>query len=131
MKIYQPIGVDVVITEVNDGVLLAHIQCAGTSLSTASQAPGASAANLSKAIIVATYVDASNFGLVLPSFGGALLEDVEIYAMGPDGVSITVFLPGSTALVDGSVSIDIPTGTGKTLRVIGGNPFARIIGVMG
>lgn len=118
------------IQETNDGVMKANVQCSGTSLETATVSPNVEAPNFSKETIIANYVDASNFGIVLPPLSGNLAE-VEIYAMGPDGVNVTVFLHGGNVFVDSSVSVDIPTGTGKKFRVIGAGSFTSIIGTIG
>jgi hypothetical protein len=115
-----------------DGSLRVVTDCAGTDLGSAVQVPSARFSRVLKQTIIANWVDASNFGLAFPYIDFGLYTEIEIWAMGPDGESITVFFQGDNKLVDASTSIDIPTGTAKKFMAIGGLiAISTFIGVMG
>jgi hypothetical protein len=134
MRVYNLSSGNFSIQEFSDETMLVNIQCAGTSLATAVRTPIVEIPNFLKEIIIANYVDASNFGVVLPSIpdpSSGLSAEVEIYAMGPNGVNITVFLPSSHTFVDGSSSVNIPTGSGKKFMAISSGTTPFIIGTIG
>lgn len=101
------------------GTAYINIACAGNSSSPSPQIPTVDQSL--RIVVVANYVDASNFGVTFPYLNNGLVAPVEvdIFANGPNGQSITVFLPSGYQFVDGSTSIAIPCGRGNKFTVIG------------
>ena len=100
----------------DDSIGLTDVQCAGTSIS--------NPANLSldligflKTIVLAHWVDASNFCLALPT-GVDLGASIEIYTDASTGHSITVFLSGAEQFLDGSTSFTMDHSKGRLLRPV-------------
>jgi len=119
------------IGEFPDGLLRVVTDCTGTNLGSAAQVPTATSPGLLKQTIIANWVDGSNYGLAFPILDPLFYTEIDVWAMGPDGESITVFFQGNNKLVDASTSVDIPTGTGKKFMAIGGvSPSSTYIGVM-
>lgn len=129
MKIYQtsPNGPGFSISEAQDDLLFEAVTCAGTTLVTAPQLisvgntdsfPG----GYIKMSVLAHYVDAGNYAVVLPSILSVCVQEVVIWADAPSGSSITVFAPSGDTFVGGGGSVTINGGQGKIFTRIESYP---------
>lgn len=119
--------------DIEDGILIVNAQCQGTTLETTVNVASAALPNLLRAIVVATYVNSSASAIALfGTDGNNSWAETDVYAIGPNGVSITVFLGAGSKFIDGSTSMNIPTGSGKRFRTIGADGSGhQIVGILG
>jgi hypothetical protein len=121
--------------QVEDEPMLALVQCTGNSAATAAAFIVPNGSRFFKVRVTANFVDANNYalllsaGYVLPDNGVPIPIEYVIFANGPNGDSITVFL-NAGALVDGSTSLSIPCGSGRIISAIGGNLLIPVWGVI-
>lgn len=105
------------IQETQQDSVFCNIECAGTS-SIDAAAP-ITVDGAFEYVLRARRVDDSNFGVQIPQQPLQFSERIKVLANGPTGKSITVYLGPDFQLVDGSTSVNIDCGTGKTFMQIG------------
>lgn len=144
MKTYYPVGSG--ISNPTTGFKLPHafnpdvystnsavlfVQCAGNSAASAADPGGPGSEGglvFDKIVVIASYVDSSNFALLLPGGGGVGESEIEVWAEGtafaaPSSTFISVFCRAPmNEFANGVSSIQIPIGTGKIFKVISYNP---------
>jgi hypothetical protein len=99
------------VSQVDDGVLLQDVSCSGTS-----QATGAilgSFLGVRRSEVVAHWIDASNFAVVLNSNVG--LQEIDVWAVGGD---VSVFPVSGQSVGTGATSVTVLAGTGKTFKLM-------------
>lgn len=123
------------IEQVEELPLYAFINCAGSTAATAAVFNYPTDGRFIKVRLTATFVDASNFGVLLTnSFAvpGTNLVPIEyeVFANGPNGDSVTAYLSAG-AFVDGTTSVSIPCGKGKIITPVAGNSVTPVWGEIG
>lgn len=114
------------------------LQCTGNSLATAKDIPLVGPLQVLNAYIRASWIDASNFGVIFPAEN---LWPVQYHVFALDGTaggtgsaqSVTVFAPAGYEFNGGASSLLIPVGSGKILSTPGndngsGNIVISVIG---
>lgn len=124
-------GDSVALTEL-EPLFFAYLNCKGTTLATTA-APIALGNTYAKMVIMAKYIDASNFAVAMPQIPSFGPTEVDVFAVGPNGSAVTLFLSGSQQFVDGTRSVSIACGAAKKLASLDYNSGTgvQIIGIMG
>ena len=95
-----------------------EMNCAGNLISNAKQTPLVNTGNgidFAKIIIIARYIDASNFCLILPPLPNNGLNEIELYGVSPN--NITAFIPNfSGTFLNGSNNVILNNAQGKLIR---------------
>lgn len=118
--------------EISSDVLNVEVTCAGTNLAGAAEILPAfysAALDIKNIVVFAKYVNASNRAVKIPSLNPDYQFTIFASASAfPSASAVDVFLPAGATFVDGTTSLSIPAGVGKTLRVVGLNSGNQVWG---